>query len=139
MQSKKVIHRFIALLLSFFATLALAHPGHGGNGASHDLEHLIWMLDNVGWLPNRSGVDYSSVTTAKPQFSAFVDLPDDYVFFTLPSIEPINEILTRFAAKLTEAYADSSLVGNNAAMMAVLEESAAETNKILDRAGILGK
>jgi len=102
-------------------------------------EHLIWMLDNVGWLPNRSGVDYSSVTTAKPQFSAFVDLPDDYVFFTLPSIEPINEILTRFAAKLTEAYADSSLVGNDAAMMAVLEESAAETNKILDRAGILGK
>ena len=54
-------------------------------------------------------------------------------------IEPINEILTRFAAKLTEAYADSSLVGNDAAMMAVLEESAAETNKILDRAGILGK
>ncbi|MAZ70255.1 MAG: hypothetical protein CMK45_06675 [Porticoccus sp.] len=47
MQSKKVIHRFIALLLSFFATLALAHPGHGGNGASHDLEHLIWMLGGL--------------------------------------------------------------------------------------------
>jgi multiple sugar transport system substrate-binding protein len=100
-------------------------------------EHLIWMLDNVGWLPNRLGVDYSAVVKAKPQFSAFVDMPDDYVFFTLPSIEPINEILTRFAAKLTEAYADSSLVGNNSGMMAVLEESAKETNKILDRAGIL--
>ena len=51
MQSKKVIHRFIALLLSFFATLALAHPGHGGNGASHDLEHLIWVAWSSVWSP----------------------------------------------------------------------------------------
>ncbi len=102
-------------------------------------EHLIWMLDNVGWLPNRNGVDYSTVTKAKPQFSAFVDIPEDYVFFTLPSIEPINEILTRFAAKLTDAYANSALVGNDAAMMKVLQESAEETDDILKRAGILGK
>ena len=102
-------------------------------------EHLIWMLDNVGWLPNRNGVNYSTVTKAKPQFSAFVDIPEDYVFFTLPSIEPINEILTRFAAKLTDAYANSALVGNDAAMMKVLQESAEETDVILKRAGILGK
>ncbi len=107
--------------------------------AANKPEHLIWMLDNVGWLPNRSGVDYSDVVAAKPQFGAFVDLPDDYVFFTLPSIEPINEILTRFAAKLVDAYADEALVGNDAAMMAVLQASADETNAILDRAGILAK
>ena len=107
--------------------------------AANDPEHLIWMLDNVGWLPNRNGVDYSGVIKQKPQFSAFVDIPDDYVFFTLPSIEPINEILTRFAARLTEAYADSSLVGNDTAIMNVLKESAEETNKILKRAGILAK
>ncbi|MEP3279807.1 MAG: extracellular solute-binding protein [Stappiaceae bacterium] len=107
--------------------------------AANQPEHLIWMLDNVGWLPNRSGVDYASVTEAKPQFSAFVDLPDDYVFFTLPSIEPINEILTRFAARLVDAYADENLVGDDAAMMAVLEAAAEETNTILDRASILAK
>lgn len=107
--------------------------------AANEPEHLVWMLDNVGWLPNRGGVDYSGVISAKPQFSAFVDMPDDYVFFTLPSIEPINEILTRFAAKLTEAFADESLAGDDAAMMAVLESAAKETNKILDRAGILAE
>ena len=107
--------------------------------AANQPEHLVWMLDNVGWLPNRGGVDYSGVVAAKPQFSAFVDLPDDYVFFTLPSIEPINEILTRFAAKLVDAFADESLAGDDAAMMAVLESAADETNKILDRAGILAK
>jgi multiple sugar transport system substrate-binding protein len=102
-------------------------------------EHLIWLLDNVGWLPNRSGVDYSGVIEAKPQFSAFVDLPEDYALFTLPSIEPINEILTRFAATLTEAFADPALAGDDAAMMALLEEAAAETDKILDRAGLLAE
>ena len=107
--------------------------------AANESEHLIWMLDNVGWLPNRSGVDYSAVIEAKPQFGAFVDLPEDYVFFTLPSIEPINEILTRFAAQLVDAYADESLVGNDEAMMEVLKASAEETNAILDRAGILAK
>lgn len=102
-------------------------------------ENLIWMLDNVGWLPNRVGVDYSEVIAAKPQFSAFVDLPEDYDLFTLPSIEPINEILTRFAATLTEAFADPSLAGDDAAMMALLESAAEETNAILDRAGILAE
>jgi len=107
--------------------------------AANEPEQLVWMLDNVGWLPNRGGVDYSGVVSAKPQFSAFVDLPDDYEFFTLPSIEPINEILTRFAAMLTETFGDESLVGDDAAMMAALESAAEETNKILDRAGILAK
>ena len=107
--------------------------------AANEPEHLVWMLDNVGWLPNRANVDYSGVIKAKPQFAAFVDIPDDYVFFTLPSIEPINEILTRFAARLTEAYADNSLVDNDAGIMALLEDSAAETNKILKRAGILSE
>ena len=58
-------------------------------------------------------------------------------FFTLPSIEPINEILTRFAAQLADAYADEALVGNDAAMLEVLKASAEETNTILKRAGIL--
>jgi len=107
--------------------------------AANTPELLVWMLDNVGWLPNRGGVDYSAVVAAKPQFSAFVDLPDDYEFFTLPSIEPINEILTKFAAKLVDAFADESLAGDDAAMMAILESAGEETNKILDRAGILAK
>ena len=107
--------------------------------AANEPEQLVWMLDNVGWLPNRAGVDYSGVVSATPQFAAFVDLPDDYEFFTLPSIEPINEILMRFAAMLTDTFGDESLVGDDAAMMAALESAAEETNKILDRAGILAK
>jgi len=38
---------------------------------------------------------------------------------------------------LVDAYADESLVGNDAAMLEVLKASAEETNTILKRAGIL--
>ena len=40
--------------------------------AANQPEQLVWMLDNVGWLPNRAGVDYSGVTpdgrSLRPRF-----------------------------------------------------------------------
>src|SRR5690606_17003033 len=36
-------------------------------------EYQVWLLENVGWLPNRGDVDYSSVIEAVPQFEAFLD------------------------------------------------------------------
>jgi multiple sugar transport system substrate-binding protein len=106
---------------------------------ANEPEHLVWLLENVGWLPNRSGVDYSSVTDAVPQFSAFVDYPEDYTFFTLPAIGPIEEILTRVAARLTSAFEDPSLAGDDAAIDAFLAEAAAETDSILQREGLLAE
>ena len=50
----------------------------GGLGLRHGHQRARepeWLLKNVGWLPNRSGVDYSSVTNATPAFSAFVNYP----------------------------------------------------------------
>ncbi|MCY3981370.1 MAG: sugar ABC transporter substrate-binding protein, partial [Alphaproteobacteria bacterium] len=106
---------------------------------ANEPEHLVWLLENVGWLPNRSGVDYSSVTDAVPQLSAFVDYPDDYTFFTLPAIGPIEEILTRAAARLTSAFEDPSMAGDDAAIDAFLAEAAEETNAILEREGLLAQ
>lgn len=107
--------------------------------AANTPENLVWLLDNVGWLPNRSGVDYSSVTSAKPAFAAFVDYPDGYKFFTLPAIGPIEEVLTRLAAQLTAAFGDAALAGDDAAIDAYLKAAADETNSILDREGLLAK
>ncbi|MBF9036688.1 extracellular solute-binding protein [Rhodobacterales bacterium HKCCE2091] len=102
-------------------------------------DNMIWLLENVGWLPNRSGLDYASVIETTPALDAFVTYPDDYAFFTLPAIGPIAEILTRLADQLTTAYADESLAGDDAAIMALLEEAAEETNEILDREGLLAE
>lgn len=107
--------------------------------ATQEPENLLWLLDNVGWLPNRAGLDYSEIIAAKPAFRAFVEYPESYEFFTTPAIGPIDEVMTRVAALLQEAYANPSLAGDDAAIMAVLENIDAEVNAILSREGLLAE
>ena len=107
--------------------------------ATQEPENLLWLLDNVGWLPNRSGLDYSAIVAAKPGFEAYVNYPEDYEFFTVPAIGPIDEIQTRSAAFLVEAFAKPELAGDDAAIKAFLEGADAEINSILSREGLLGE
>lgn len=107
--------------------------------AANSPENLVWLLKNVGWLPNRSGVNYATITDAQPAFAAFVDYPEGYQFFTLPSIGPVEEILTRFAAQLTNAFGNASLVNDDAAIDAFLKAASDEVEKILAREDLLGK
>lgn len=107
--------------------------------AANSPENLVWLLENVGWLPNRSGVDYSSVTTKQPAFAAFVNYPQGYEFFTLPSIGPIEEILTRVAAQLVVAFGDASMASDDAKIDAFLKKASDEVNTILDREGLAAK
>lgn len=65
-------------------------------------------LRDVGWLPNRAGVDYSSVTSKQPAFAAFVDYPQGYNSSRCRRSHR-SEILTRVAAQLTVAFADPRL------------------------------
>jgi multiple sugar transport system substrate-binding protein len=106
--------------------------------ATTEPANLVWLLDNVGWLPNRKDVDYSSVTSKTPAFMAFLQYPAGYTFFTLPAIAPIEEILTRLAARLTRGYTDPALAKDDAAIDAFLADAAKETNTILRRADLLG-
>jgi multiple sugar transport system substrate-binding protein len=107
--------------------------------AANDPENLLWLLDNVGWLPNRSGLDYSSILSAKPALAAFVNYPETYKFFSLPNIGPADEVLTRVAAQLTKAFGDPALAEDDAAIDAFLKSAAAETNGILKREGLLAE
>lgn len=102
-------------------------------------ENLVWLLDNVGWLPNRANLDYSEVLAAKPGLEAFVNYPDSYEFFVTPAIGPIDEIMTRAAAGLQEAFANPSLAGDDAAIMAALEQIDTEVDQILSREGLLAE
>ena len=101
--------------------------------------NLLWLLDNVGWLPNRSGLDFSAILAAKPGFEAYVNYPQSYEFFTVPAIGPIDEIQTRAAAFLVEAFAKPELATDDAALKAFLENADKEINAILDREGLLGQ
>jgi multiple sugar transport system substrate-binding protein len=99
-------------------------------------ENLRWLLENVGWLPNRQDVDYADIIAATPGLDGFINIPDDQVLFTVPPIEPIDEIQTRLAEHLVRAFTDRSLVDNEAGIRAVLQTAADETNEILRRAGL---
>ena len=107
--------------------------------ATNEPANLVWLLKNVGWLPNRAGVDYSSVTGATPALAAFVAYPKDYAFFTLPAIDPIEEILTRVAARLTAAFANPALADDDKAIDALLLDTQTQANAILAREGLLAK
>ena len=107
--------------------------------ATNEPENLLWLLDNVGWLPNRSGLDYSAILEAKPALTAFVEYPDSYEFFSLPNIGPVEEILTRTAARLTEAFANPALANDDAAIDAVLVAMQDEINGLLQREGLLAE
>ena len=107
--------------------------------ATNEPDNLLWMLKNVGWLANRQNVDYSSVVNATPGFAGFINYPKDHAFFTLPALDPIEEILTRVANKLTAAFAKSSLADDDKAIAALLLETENEANAILNREGLLGK
>jgi len=107
--------------------------------ATNEPDNQLWLLDNVGWLPNRAGLDYSSILAAKPALAAFVDYPEPYEFFTLPNIGPVEEILTRAADRLTQAFGNPSLAGNDAAIDEVLVAMEQEINGLLEREGLLGE
>jgi multiple sugar transport system substrate-binding protein len=99
-------------------------------------EHQLWLVENVGWLPNRQDIDYTPVVENIPQLEAFLNIPEDHVLFTVPPISAIDEVQTRFAERLVAAYVNEDLVDNPEGIQTFLEEAAAETNQILRRAGL---
>lgn len=102
-------------------------------------ENQLWMLENVGWLPNRAGIDYTDVIKKTPQFAAFVQFPKDYKFFTDPNMGPADELMTHVANKLTDDFANASLLNNDAGIDAALKDASDDAAAILDREGILEK
>ena len=107
--------------------------------AADEPDNQLWMLKNVGWLPNRSGLDTSAITAAVPAFGAFVNNPKGYDLFAVPAIDVSDEVLTRVAAKLVAAFADAKLADDDKAIDAHLLATETEVNEILKLEGLLGK
>ena len=107
--------------------------------AADEPDNQLWMLKNVGWLPNRAGLDTSAITASVPAFGAFVNNPKGYDLFAVPAIDVSDEVLTRVAAKLVAAFADAKLADDDKAIDAHLLATETEVNEILKREGLLGK
>ena len=118
---------------------AEAEAGWAFAMAADEPDNQLWMLKNVGWLPNRAGLDTSAITGSVPAFGAFVNNPKSYDLFAVPAIDVSDEVLTRVAVKLVAAFGDAKLADDDKAIDALLLATENEVNEILKREGMLGK
>ncbi|HUV08477.1 MAG TPA: extracellular solute-binding protein, partial [Spirochaetia bacterium] len=94
-------------------------------------KYLVMMMRDVGWICTRSGVDYSEVYAKEPHFKQALDRPKDMKLIMHPPAVSNNEVFTKFASRLVEAYADASMLDNRDKIMKFLKEASEEVNQIL--------
>ncbi|MBU5444400.1 extracellular solute-binding protein [Paenibacillus sp. MSJ-34] len=95
------------------------------------------MVAMTGWLPAREDLDMEDFFQENPQFKAFFTKQELHAYPTIPEFD---EILTKFADRLSEkGFTDASFVDNPAKMEAFLADLAKETNAILKKAGHLAE
>ena len=74
-----------------------------------------------------------------PEYRAAFEFPKGYKLWLYPPLAQSDEIITKFAEKISTAFKDSSLVDNRGKMKTLLDNLADETNTILEEAGLLGE
>lgn len=99
-----------------------------------DPENAKAQAQMTGWFPGRSDVD---LPVDQEILDAFYN--PDQTLYMYPLLSCNDELQTKFAEKLTTVgFATPAFYGDDAAMMAFLEECAAETNAILQENGVYG-
>lgn len=101
-------------------------------------ENLQTLLKETGWLPQRLDIDLSPIMDETPQYRSFLFSDPDYQIYTYLMLPEFDEILTKFAERLVNAFLDKSLVDNPDGIATLLKEAAAETDAILKRNGHYG-
>lgn len=94
-------------------------------------EYQKYLLETVGWTPTRDDVDYSDVYEKIPQYRAFTEVPENFEFYGYEPIACGDEIMTRLAQRLVDAYLDPSLEDNPEGIARFIHEAAEESNDIL--------
>ncbi len=102
-------------------------------------KYLVQMMRDVGWICTRSGVDYSEVYELEPHFEQALDRPKDMKLIPGAPAVSFTEAYTKFAARLVEAFADSSMLDNEPKIMKFLKECSDEVNDILRSNGEYGE
>jgi len=95
-------------------------------------DQQINLLRVSGWLPARKDLDTAAFLAENPTFEGFLKRPDGFQLTVTPPIAEFDEIETKIATHLVDAYADyENLAGNDAKIQELLNTWADETNQIL--------
>ncbi len=102
-------------------------------------DQQINLLKVSGWLPARGDLDLAAFLAENPTYEGFLKRPDGFQLTTTPPIAEFDEIETKLATHLVEAYADfANLAGQPDKIQALLNTWADETNQILKDNGHFG-
>ena len=94
-------------------------------------KYAVMMMKEVGWTVTKKNVNYNSVYAIEPHFKQALTGPKNMQTVVTPYAAGENEALTKFSARLVEAFADPSLMDNKDKIMAFLNNAAKEVNDVL--------
>jgi multiple sugar transport system substrate-binding protein len=90
----------------------------------------------AGWLPSRKDLDLTAFLAANPGYEGFLKKPDGLKISLTPPLAEFDELETKLATHLVDAYADyANLAGKPDKVQALLNTWADETNQILAKGG----
>jgi multiple sugar transport system substrate-binding protein len=89
-----------------------------------------------GWLPARTDLDLTEFLAANPGYEGYFKKPEGMKVSLTPPLPEFDELETKLATHLVDAYADyANLAGNPDKIQALLNTWADETNQILAKNG----
>jgi multiple sugar transport system substrate-binding protein len=101
-----------------------------------DPEQQLSIPTISGWLPVRKDMDLTAFLAANPGYEGFFTKPASMTTTLTPPLAEFDELETKLATHLVDAYADyANLAGQPAKIQALLDTWAAETNEILAKGG----
>ncbi len=128
----------------------LQHNGLWVNGKSKNLdaaydfqlflstkEASVKLTQMSGWVAARSDVDWSPLLKDIPQYKEFVSPTEGVQFYPEPVMAAWNEIETRLADRLPNAYVDPAML-DPAKLAAFIKAAAAQTDQILKQNDLYG-
>jgi len=101
-------------------------------------QNAVQLTSMTGWISERRDVDWKSLLAKTPQFGVFVSPPKGIVFYVEPVLSAWDEIETKLADRLVDAYVNPSLNNNPAKVAGTIHTMAAETDQILKTADLYG-
>ncbi|HHY45904.1 MAG TPA: extracellular solute-binding protein [Firmicutes bacterium] len=97
------------------------------------------LVELSGWIPDRLDFDWQSLVKKTPQYQVFVNPPKGMGFFADPVMPAFDEVQTKVADRLVEAFLDKKLVNNQEGIKRVVHEIGGLIDSILKRYGAYGK
>jgi multiple sugar transport system substrate-binding protein len=105
-----------------------------------DQEQQLDVVTTAGWTPARADLDLKDFLVAHPEYEGFLNQPKDLKIDWYAPIPEYDEIITKLATHLVDAYADyENLSANPDQIQPLMDGWAEETKELLRTNGHLAE